>query len=100
MLFKAGKNRDGYFKNEDIIEQAEDAMDILDETHPNQRHMARAEQGAVQGFPVLHFLPNEYPGFSSNALAVGYQLDMICTQANQTSDVDIPPHANHHGARA
>ncbi|KAI0343131.1 hypothetical protein BDW22DRAFT_1407059 [Trametopsis cervina] len=41
VLFKAGKTRDGYFTNEDIITQATSACDILDKfhaTHPNQKH--------------------------------------------------------------
>jgi len=33
-LFKPGKNRDGYFTNEDIIKQADDAINILTECYP------------------------------------------------------------------
>ena len=32
VLFKAGKSRDGYFTNEDILQQATNAMDILQRT--------------------------------------------------------------------
>lgn len=37
-LFKAGKGRDGYYTNEEIIEQAEKAMEILEEHFPNEQH--------------------------------------------------------------
>jgi hypothetical protein len=39
VLFKAGKNRDGYFTNEDIIEQAMKAMDILEQHHHDEDHV-------------------------------------------------------------
>jgi hypothetical protein len=39
VVFKAGKNRDGYFQNSDIIKQATIAMDILDEDYPNENHV-------------------------------------------------------------
>jgi hypothetical protein len=38
-LFKPGKNRDGYFSNEDIQEQAQTAMDILLESYPQFDHV-------------------------------------------------------------
>ena len=38
-LFKPGKNRDGYFSNEDIIEQADEAMDILLKYYPEFDHV-------------------------------------------------------------
>ena len=38
-IFKPGKNRDGYFSNEDIIEQANDAIDILKEHYPEFDHV-------------------------------------------------------------
>ena len=37
-LFKPGKNRDGYFSNEDIIEQADEAINILKE-YPEFDHV-------------------------------------------------------------
>ncbi|THU93162.1 hypothetical protein K435DRAFT_598479, partial [Dendrothele bispora CBS 962.96] len=39
VVFKAGKNRDGYFQNEDIIKQATVAMDILNKDFPNENHV-------------------------------------------------------------
>jgi hypothetical protein len=39
VLFKAGKNREGYFTNEDILAQAEKAMDILQKHYPNEDHI-------------------------------------------------------------
>ena len=38
-LFKPGKNRDGYFSNEDIIAQANEAIDILQEYYPDFEHV-------------------------------------------------------------
>lgn len=39
VLFKAGKNREGYFTNEEILEQATKAMDILQRHYPNEDHI-------------------------------------------------------------
>ncbi|PBK82030.1 hypothetical protein ARMGADRAFT_947274 [Armillaria gallica] len=39
VLFKAGKTRDGYFTNTEIIDQASNAMDILDEYFPWFQHV-------------------------------------------------------------
>ncbi|KAF9502913.1 hypothetical protein BS47DRAFT_1374511 [Hydnum rufescens UP504] len=39
ILFKVGKNRDGYFTNDDIMMQAAHAMDILDKYYPNENHV-------------------------------------------------------------
>ena len=39
VLFKAGKNRDGYFSNDGILEQANKAMDILKENFPDEDHI-------------------------------------------------------------
>ncbi|KAH7904621.1 hypothetical protein BJ138DRAFT_1106667 [Hygrophoropsis aurantiaca] len=39
VLFKAGKSRDGYFKNEDILAQTEKAMDILQKCYPDEDHI-------------------------------------------------------------
>lgn len=38
-LFKPGKNRDGYFSNEDIQDQAQEAMNILLEYYPQFDHV-------------------------------------------------------------
>jgi hypothetical protein len=38
-LFKPGKNHDGYFTNEDIQEQAQDAMDIILECYLQFDHV-------------------------------------------------------------
>ena len=38
-LFKPGKNHDGYFSNEDIIAQADEAIDILREYYPEFDHV-------------------------------------------------------------
>jgi hypothetical protein len=39
ILFKAGKNHDGYFTNDDIMMQAAHTMDILDKYYPNKNHV-------------------------------------------------------------
>lgn len=39
VLFKAGTNRDGYFTNEEILEQATHAMDILEKHFPYDHHI-------------------------------------------------------------
>ncbi|KAF9514416.1 hypothetical protein BS47DRAFT_1453486 [Hydnum rufescens UP504] len=39
VLFKAGKNRDSYFTNDDIVAQAAHAMDILDKYYPHESHI-------------------------------------------------------------
>jgi len=38
VFFKAGKNREGYFTNADILSQTTTAMDILAEFYPNDEH--------------------------------------------------------------
>jgi hypothetical protein len=39
VLFKAGKSREGYFTNEDILSHANNAMNILDKHFPNEKHV-------------------------------------------------------------
>lgn len=39
VLFEAGTNRDGYFTNEEILEQATRAMDILEKYFPHDQHI-------------------------------------------------------------
>jgi hypothetical protein len=39
VVFKAGKNRQGYFTNEDILKQASSAMDILERHYPDEDHV-------------------------------------------------------------
>ncbi|KAJ3506528.1 hypothetical protein NLJ89_g6819 [Agrocybe chaxingu] len=39
VIFKPGKNRDGYFDNEDILKQATVFMDILEKWYPNEEHL-------------------------------------------------------------
>ena len=38
-LFKPGANRDGYFSNEEIIEQVDEVIDILKEYYPEFDHV-------------------------------------------------------------
>jgi hypothetical protein len=39
VLFKAGKNWEGYFTNDDILNQANKAMDILEKYYPDEDHV-------------------------------------------------------------
>lgn len=39
VLFKAGKSRDGYFTNNDILAHAKTAMDILAKNYPHEDHV-------------------------------------------------------------
>ena len=39
VLFKSGGNREGYFILEDILKQAEKAIDILEKHYPNEDHV-------------------------------------------------------------
>jgi len=39
IIFKAGKTRDGYFTNDDILEQTAQAMDIVQKHYPNDKHI-------------------------------------------------------------
>ncbi|KAF9035819.1 hypothetical protein BJ165DRAFT_1508454 [Panaeolus papilionaceus] len=39
VLFKAGVERQGYFTNEDVRDQARRAMDLLDKHYPHEKHV-------------------------------------------------------------
>jgi hypothetical protein len=39
MFFKAGKNHEGYFTNEDILNQTMKVMDILTQFYPDEEHV-------------------------------------------------------------
>ncbi|KAF9503221.1 hypothetical protein BS47DRAFT_1378395 [Hydnum rufescens UP504] len=39
ITLKPGKNRDGYFSNEEVLQQATRAMDVLCQKYPNERHV-------------------------------------------------------------
>jgi hypothetical protein len=39
VLFKAGKNREGYFTNSDIVEHATSAMNILEQDYSDEDHV-------------------------------------------------------------
>ena len=39
VLFKAGKNCEGYFTSEDILKQTEKAINILEKYYPNEDHV-------------------------------------------------------------
>ena len=39
VLFKAGKFREGYFTNKNVLEQMQTAMDIAEKYYPNDKHI-------------------------------------------------------------
>jgi len=39
ILFKAGKSREGYFTNENVLEQTQTAKDIAEKYYPNDKHI-------------------------------------------------------------
>ena len=39
VIFRPGANQEGYFTNEDVLQQADNAMDILQEYYPNDDHI-------------------------------------------------------------
>ena len=39
VIFRPGKNREGYFTNEDILAQAEQAMAIVGKHYPSKDHI-------------------------------------------------------------
>ncbi|KAG2053081.1 hypothetical protein BDR06DRAFT_1055121 [Suillus hirtellus] len=39
VFFKAGKNREGYFTNQDILKQAQKSIDILEKYYTNENHV-------------------------------------------------------------
>ena len=39
VLFKAGKNREGYFTNENILNQTEDAINIVEKYYSHDDHV-------------------------------------------------------------
>lgn len=46
-LFKAGKNREGFFTNKDFVEQAERAMDILEKHFPHDEHVLVYDNASI-----------------------------------------------------
>jgi hypothetical protein len=47
VLFKAGKQRDGYYTNDDIIEHASKAMDILHAHFPHEDHVLVFDNASI-----------------------------------------------------
>ena len=57
VMFKAGKNWDGYFTNNEILAQANRAMDILDNDYPDDMHVFfMITQRLTQCANQTHFL--------------------------------------------
>lgn len=53
VLFRAGKARDGYFRNGNIIEQAERAMQIVAKYYPNDDHVFVYDNATTHGKRAL-----------------------------------------------
>jgi len=72
VLFKAGKNRKGYFTNEDILTQAEKAMDILEKHYPNEDHVLVFDNAkthlkrADDGLSARHMWKTPSPSLEGN----------------------------------
>jgi hypothetical protein len=47
VYFRAGKGRDGYQDNSDIIAQVKKAMDILDRDYPNEKHVFAYDNATI-----------------------------------------------------
>lgn len=60
-FLKPGKGREGYLTCEDVVQQASDFMDILDEVHPEFEH---------GNFDFLEFAGCCINGFTTNGIAV------------------------------
>ena len=57
VIFHPGKNREGYFTNEDILAQAQKAMAILSEHYPHEDHVFSTITHQLTSHDVLmHFL--------------------------------------------
>ena len=47
VLFQPGANREGYFTNEDVLQQVDNAMDILQKYYPNDDHIVIFDNATI-----------------------------------------------------
>jgi hypothetical protein len=80
VLFKAGKAREGYFTNEDILQQASHAMDILEQHFPNDKHVLlfdnatthqKHADNALSATKMLKFTPKEGKNWGVKTNVIG-----------------------------
>ena len=68
VIWKPGKNRDGYFDNEDFMKQVDTTMDILKEDYPDEDHLLifnnatthlKCSEDALSASKMPKFTPSE-----------------------------------------
>jgi hypothetical protein len=66
VLFKAGKNREGYFTTDDILKQVEKAINILEKYYPGQDHVLIYDNASTyQKWPDGSLSARKMPKFTS-----------------------------------
>ena len=81
-LFKAGKARDGYFTNEDVIQQATRAMDILDKDFPDERHVFSYDNATTH-------LKRHPDALSATKMTLNSSVNFLCTAVIDGKDVKV-----------
>lgn len=80
VLFKAGKAREGYFTNEDILQQASHAMDILEQHFPDDKHVLlfdnatthqKRADDALSASKMPKFMPKEGKNWGVKTNVIG-----------------------------
>lgn len=71
ILFKAGKNQEGYFTNDEIIDQANHTMDLLSKHFPNNTHVlvfdnASTHTKCPEGALSAHYMPKNTSKLEKN----------------------------------
>src|ERR1700723_4823159 len=81
-LFKAGKARDGYFTNADVIEQVMRAMDILDKDFPYERHIFSYDNATTH-------LKRHPDALSATKMTLNSSVNFLCTAVIDGKDVKV-----------
>jgi hypothetical protein len=89
VLFKAGKAREGYFMNTNIINHAAATMDILDKHYPNEEHVlvfnnATTHQKREDDALSAHKMPKFTPKVGHNWGVEVNELDKNCNLIHST----------------
>lgn len=71
VIFRPGKNRDGYFTNDDILKQVASAMDILERDYPDDTHVfvfdnATTHLKRAEDAISARYMPKNTPGLGKN----------------------------------
>jgi len=87
VLFKAGRAWEGYFMNEDILNQASHAMDILEQHFPSEKHVLlfdnatthqKCADDALSATKMPKFTPKEGSNWGVKTNVIGVEsLSMI-----------------------